>query len=592
MCGICGYFGQSDLGTKKNMMEAIAYRGPDDAGFYDEDNVFLGHTRLSIIDTSSLGHQPMKYLDKVMVFNGEIYNYIELKKELEILGHCFKTNTDSEVLLHAYSEWGTSSFNKLRGMWAFAIYDTTKKSLLLSRDRFGIKPLYYYCDNNRLVFGSDISALIEAGIVKQPNMEKVVDYIIYGEEDNGHDTFFLGVNQLPAGHNLLYNVLDHNIAVSCYYNLKERVEKSSENSIFETELFTTIKQHLRSDVKMGFCLSGGLDSSSLVGVSSGLGLINDQNSIAITAKSEYKRNDETGYAKLVAEHCKLNWIIAYPKYEDFIKYHEHALRIQREPVGSPSMFMQYWVMKTAHENGIKVMIDGQGADEVLLGYERYYVAYLRERLSKFGIWDFLVKFSSIVQKSKLSYTTLLKYYVYYSVPCLSNIYKKRKFSFVKSEIRNECLKRKYSELYMPKSLLDLQDQELTSAQLPHLLRSEDRNSMAFAIESRVPFVDHVLVESALKLGFDQKISDGYTKYPLRKLVERFLPKEIVWRKNKIGFEAPESIWLSKYSNEMQKKVNSSRLIKSIVNTVPDLGKLGFREKWRLYNLAVWYEQNF
>ena len=589
MCGICGVIGENIKQQKATeLLNTIAYRGPDDEGYYCEEKIFLGHRRLAILDTTKLGHQPMQYKDYIIVFNGEIYNYIELREELKKIGHEFNTETDTEVILHAYAEWKEDIFEKLRGMWGLAIYDKKEQTVILSRDRFGIKPLYYYFDQSVLIFSSDIRTILKYGISPKANTKVILKYLAVGIDNNGKDTFFKNIRQVPASYNIKYKIKNKDLLLYKYYDLNKVSKKTINRLEYEKELILTIKQHLRSDVKIGTCLSGGLDSSTLTSIVQKE--LVSSNLLSFTAKSEDINNDEVDFAKIVAKENKLDWKIVYPQFIDFKKYHLEMLKNQVEPVGSPSIFMQFWVMKFAKENGVKVLLDGQGGDETLLGYERYYISYLIEFLKNGNLREFLKNYFLISRNSKLNIFSLFKYLVYFSIDFFRKIILYKRLSFIKKDYLIELFENDNDYLKQKIDLRSLQVSELMENQLPHLLRYEDRNSMYFGIEARVPFVDHVLVEKALNLDVKDKIFGGYTKYCLRIIAEKYLPKSIAWRKNKAGFEAPEKIWLTDFCAEMQNCVNDSKIIKSLTKKVPNLKNLNFRLRWRLYNIAVFEKQ--
>lgn len=588
MCGICGLVGmKASPDVMNKMLESIKHRGPDDEGVFQEEKVFLGHRRLSILDLSSAGHQPMSLDDLVLVFNGEIYNYIELRNELIAIGHEFESGTDTEVILHAYSEWGKECFSKLRGMWALAIYDKSKEELILSRDRFGIKPLYYAYKDNVLFFASEIPAILAAGVLSKANMDRVVAYLMVDISDTDHDTFFEGINQLPGGENLYYDLQSGSCDRERFYDFSKAVEQADTND-FEESFYQAVRLHLRSDVKVGTCLSGGLDSSTLAAVAQyEFSRQGGDKMTAVTAKSEEAANDESHYAKIVVEKCGLNWQLAYPCFDDFVKYHREMMRMQGEPVGGASVFMQFWVMKKAKEAGIKVMLDGQGGDEAFLGYERYYIGYLLFLLKQGDVFRFVKDYKLIVESSKLTARNLLQYFVYFSCWNVRKWYLSRRMKYVKKKLRERFFRLYRERAEQSGDTKKIQTDEILRGHLSTLLHYEDRSSMYFSIETRVPYVDHVLLEKAVKLGVREKIQGGWTKYCLREISAKFLPGEIAWRKNKFGFEAPENSWLNKYVKEMQMLVNESELLKKVLYRVPDLKDVPVRERWRFYNIAVW-----
>lgn len=591
MCGICGIVGKGiSMERKKEMLRHISHRGPDDEGIFQEGDIFLGHRRLSILDLSSLGHQPMMYENYVIVFNGEIFNYVELRNELKQIGHVFKTGTDTEVILHGYAQWKNGIFEKLRGMWALALYDKNNNKIIFSRDRFGIKPFYYYSNNDSFLFASEIPALLATGVPAEVNYDVVMRYLAIGCDDNGKDSFFKDIHQLPGGCNIEYNLGTKEFSKVRYYDLLYQIKSDKNETSFEDVFNETLLIHLRSDVKIGSCLSGGLDSSTLAGaIQHNLGK-NDQKLSAVTAKSELKENDESELAHQVAKYSGMDWNVVCPGYDDFLNEHQEMLRCQAEPVGSPSIFMQYCVMKKAKGCGIKVMFDGQGGDETLLGYERYYVTYIFSLLRAGQFSNAIKSYKEICNNSKLGIMDLAKYVLYFGCLPVRKSILRRRLHFIKKEYMKMFFDNSNKYLRQSKDVFNLQIDEITDRQLPHLLKYEDRNSMRFSIEARCPYVDHVYVQKAVQLPFGEKVADGWTKKCLRHFAEKFIPKAIAWRKNKLGFEAPEKIWLERYLPDMQEAVNKSALIRNLVSEIPELSKVSLRLRWRLYNLAVWEKQ--
>lgn len=356
MCGISGIIDKNNkLITKeeiKKINNLIYHRGPDDEGFYFGSNFAFGHRRLSIIDLSSDGHQPMDYMQKyIITYNGEIYNYIEIKNELLKDGYTFKSNTDTEVILASYDKWGENCVNKFNGMWAFAIYDKEKNIIFCSRDRFGIKPFYYTEVDNKFIFGSEIKQLLEFYTERYVNKKILMDYLIIGFEEHTNETFFENVYKLKQSHNLIYNLRNHSCDVYRYYDInfdKSVTDLNEENSIrlYKKKFIDSIKLRLRSDVKIGTCLSGGLDSSSITSIASQEYQKKSSNKFtAIHAKSIEDKTDESKYAKKVANYCNIDLNIVEPSSKDFLNNIDEVVYTQEEPFGSPSIFMQYLLMK-------------------------------------------------------------------------------------------------------------------------------------------------------------------------------------------------------------------------------------------------------
>ena len=593
MCGISGVINKNNKSVEEllihQMTNIIAHRGPDSSGSYLYKNIAFGHRRLSILDLSSSGHQPMKYLDDLVItYNGEIYNFIEIREELIQKGYIFDSNSDTEVILKAYHFWGKTCVNYFNGMWSFSILDIKQKIVFCSRDRFGVKPFYYIENNDLFAFGSEISQLLTFLPNKILNKKVALDYLISGIEECSNETFFKDIYLLKGGHNLVFDLQTNSYEIERYYNLKLSDQKNTSVDDYIQELKRSITLRLRSDVKVGTCLSGGIDSSTISSFASKLYQNSNEKFMAIHAKSSEYKTDESEFAKIVSKIANINLNFVEPSYSDFKSNILSIIKIQQEPFGSLSITMQYFVFKKAKELGCIVMLDGQGGDETLLGYERYYPAIVK---SKKGI----AKLKALLQSSKNSRLSLLdtiKYQYYFSNYKLRLKRLKFKNSFYKSEILNEYESeelRIISESYNDISIL--QKNEIESSQLPHLLKYEDRNSMANSIESRLPFLDYKLVELSLNTNNSLKIKDGWTKFILRKAAETILPKEIVWRKTKLGFNAPEKTWTKEFENEMIKEIEQSEILNNFIHFKKLYFKnLDLRTKWRLYNFSVWEKE--
>ena len=593
MCGISGIINKNNKSVEEllilQMTDIIAHRGPDSSGSYLYKNIAFGHRRLSILDLSSSGHQPMKYLDDLVItYNGEIYNFIEIREELIQKGYIFDSNSDTEVILKAYHCWGKTCVNYFNGMWSFSILDIKQKIVFCSRDRFGVKPFYYIENNDLFSFGSEISQLLPFLPNRILNKKVALDYLISGIEECSNETFFKDIYLLKGGHNLVFDLQTNSYEIERYYNLKLSDQKNTSVDDYIQELKRSITLRLRSDVKVGTCLSGGIDSSTISSFASTIYQNSNEKFMAIHAKSSEYKTDESEFAKIVSKIANINLNFVEPSYSDFKSNILSIIKIQQEPFGSLSIIMQYFVFKKAKELGCIVMLDGQGGDETLLGYERYYPAIVK---SKKGI----AKLKALLQSSKNSRLSLLdtiKYQYYFSNYKLRLKRLKFKNSFYKSEILNEYESeelRIISESYNDISIL--QKNEIESSQLPHLLKYEDRNSMANSIESRLPFLDYKLVELSLNTNNSLKIKDGWTKFILRKAAETILPKEIVWRKAKLGFNAPEKTWTKEFENEMIKEIEQSEILNNFIHFKKLYFKnLDLRTKWRLYNFSAWEKE--
>ncbi len=485
----------------------------------------------------------MERQQHVLVFNGEIYNFVELRVQLEGEGYHFDTGTDTEVLLAAYAHWGDACVSRLRGMWAFALFDRPRRRVLLSRDRFGIKPLYYTRQGHTLLFASEIKAFAAAGVPMAPNLDTWADFLVASYVD--HDparTFYAGVQALPPAHLLVVDLSSGGETLRPYYQLDEALAgRESDQDAFAHTLQQSVSLHLRSDVPVGICLSGGLDSSTLAALAAPqYQQARGTPMTAFTARS-HDAFDEGVYAQKVASALGMDWVQAVPTTDSFLPLATRVMQVQQQPTGSASVLMQYKVMETAAAHGIKVLLDGQGADEVLLGYERYYTHALRTWLRQ-GRWGRAAREARLaVRHSRMTARELVGYSIYFQVPTLRRRHLARRSASLRAEVVRPVLQRLRDE---PRegSLQAYQVRQVQATQLPHLLRYEDLSSMAFSLEARVPYVDHEVVEAGLALPLGLKIRDGYTKYALRQVCAQLLPAEIAWRRNKIGFEAPIAQW--------------------------------------------------
>lgn len=572
MCGISGIYNlkigePADCLLLKDMTDVLRHRGPDDEGYvllnsddgaYKEligadtvselknnfqdisslnnvphhFDVAFGHRRLSIIDLSSSGHQPMSNEEKSIwiVYNGEIYNYIELREELEGIGHVFNSKTDTEVIIHAYEEWGVECLQRFNGMWAFSIWDCNKKKLFCARDRFGIKPFYYFYDRGRFIFASEIKSLLESDIERDPNDLIIFDYLAFGLQDHTEFTFFEGVNQLKPAHYLI--VGNGELQIERYWNIKVNDEIKSagngEGSEFYDLFEDSIKLRLRSDVPIGTCLSGGLDSSSIVCVANRF-ISDKKRQKTFSSCFDDEKFDERRYIEDVIEETGADKNYIFPDAGALLDEIEDLIYYQDEPFGSLSIYAQWSVMKKASES-VKVLLDGQGGDELLAGYLEYYASFFKML--------FFSKKYSLLMKELVCFLSLHPGSVY-ELFTKMRLRKKRK-GMLSQEFASGYRDRevKYVENLSLKLLNDL-----TVSKLPALLHYEDRNSMAFSIESRVPFLDYRFVEYAASLPLSQKTKNGETKTVLRSAMDGVIPESIRRRQDKMGFVTPEEVWM-------------------------------------------------
>ncbi|AZA51869.1 asparagine synthase (glutamine-hydrolyzing) [Chryseobacterium sp. G0201] len=594
MCGIAGIIYKNknsvEERTLKKMTDKMSHRGPDAEGFFINQNLGLGHRRLSIIDISESANQPFFLEDRhVLVFNGAIYNYLEIKEELKQNGYSFKTTSDTEVLLASYDFWGEECVKRFNGMWSFAIFDSKKNILFCSRDRFGVKPFYYYSDKDKFVFASEIKPILEIEKVEKVNLQVLLEYLIVNISDQTNDTFFQNIVKLSGAHNLVYDLSTDEYNIYRYYDIhfKSEINKLSlEKSIelFEKEFETSIKLRLRSDVKIGSALSGGIDSSYVVSIASKI--LSESNEVdkftAITVGSVDKKIDESELASLTTRTLGIKHDIITPKQDEFKDTFEEVIFKHEEPFGGIAIYMQKFLMKETHKLGIKVLLDGQGADEILLGYNRYTAAYLRNH-------DFFsnIKFlSNIKNHYNISIFEGIKVYYYFSNFFVRKFWLRKRGKILKNKYLNAIdfsNTKKLTKSY--KKIFELQKNEIFWCQLPELLKWEDKNSMSYSVESRLPYLDYNFVETCLSINNHYKIRKGWSKYLLRRNLEKFLPDEITYNKQKIGFNAPVDSWWPR-SEKIYETINNSKIIQEIskkkFNFIADRDL-----EWRLYNIAIW-----
>ncbi|WP_029165763.1 asparagine synthase (glutamine-hydrolyzing) [Aminiphilus circumscriptus] len=660
MCGICGLLNinsNANALTIHTMAQRLRHRGPDDEGyiavsmrngtvtplggadsqlflpdvsrFEGEADLYLAHRRLSIIDLSPAGHQPMSYDDGNLwvTFNGELYNYQSLRADLEKLGHRFKTRTDTEVLLAAYREWGEKCLDRFDGMWAFVLYDRRRNLLFGSRDRFGVKPLYYVKNDGFFAFASEVKAFaVLPGFRRTVRSEAIFDYLVFGVErwDDGA-TFLEEVLELPPAHAFRFDLADKRLHVRRYYELPYddgaawepfSAKKATEYVERVRELlFASVRCHLSSDVPVGSCLSGGIDSSSIFGV---IGAILKGERItevgdrprAFTACYEDVSIDESAWARLVAEHTGGEWYAVYPRGDELIKDLEDLVYTQDFPFGSTSIYAQYRVMKLAKDRGVTVLLDGQGGDELFTGYAPYYTAFFREMLKK-NAWGDLAREWRALGNAPMGKKSL-------AVGMFISVFKKSLPQSIKRvgyarrnlllEYISPSLKEKYlssglermaGRMYDWNSLNEMLFSLISSASLPALLRYEDRNSMRFQIESRTPFADdRKMIEEVFSIPSSYKIHNGFSKWLLREAMKPLLPEKVYRRCDKIGFATPEYSWLQ------PKRAYFKTLIDESLAPFLDIRKIqaewdtlfakqprkGTMPLWRIINLAMWMRQ--
>jgi asparagine synthase (glutamine-hydrolysing) len=568
MCGIAGMVRVNNHRLPVSFIEiitqALHHRGPDGEGYYKDDDVQLGHQRLAIIDISPAGKQPMHYANYILVYNGEIYNYLELRNELENYGYHFNTKTDTEVVLKAYDYWGENCLHQFNGMFAFAIYNTITKQLFCARDAFGMKPFYYATINNYFVFASEIKAILQTGIQRRPNLQKVQQFIWDGQIDADGSTFFEGVQTLKAGHSLVVQVGSTQAVPLAWFNIAQEIQNVSAKG-FQTLFNKSIQQHLRADVAIGISLSGGIDSSAIA-------LAVTQNSAApiqaFTGVSDNAVQNEAAYAQLVASHLKLPHCLIQPTQASFAEAIDTIVAVQEEPFADPSVCMQFLVMQAVAENGVRVLLSGQGADELLKGYRHHYFEYLQT----LGFLKRIIAFCRGPQIFADSWIPYCKNYLYNRFPKLKELVLRRKWKF-----------------YFKQPINKAPFAEIVSFPLPAMLRYEDKNSMHFSIESRLPFLDRDVALAALTQGSEKIVTKGYTKYALRQFMLQAMPEAVVLRKHKLGYPGSLDLWMKDISAVI-KNLQSSTLLQQILPASFNFSKLDKKDLFKLWMLVKWEHQ--
>ncbi len=667
MCGISGFFAikpqSSELLHAMNTL--VRHRGPDDEGYVifsrldrpacvlagsdtqsdcytsalpyapknqlagsDQILLGLGHRRLSIIDLAVTGHQPMCSPDGRywIVYNGEIYNYLELREELKNHGYSFNSQSDTEVILAAWDCWGETSMSRFNGMFAFALYDMETQILFCVRDRFGVKPFYYWVSPAGFAaFASEIKQFTALpGWNPRLNGQHAYDFLIWGLMDHTEETLFNGVFQLCPGRLIRINLkeLSENgqalhpnepLPAKSWYELRPQafdgtLEEAANKFL---DLFQeAIKIRLRSDVPVGSCLSGGLDSSSIVCV---LNRILRATSEQVSQKSfsacaHEKQFDERDYIDEVVRSTGLDAHYVYPSLDRLFPELEDIQWHQDEPFGSASIYAQWNVFDLASRHEVKVMLDGQGADECLAGYHTYFAIRQASLLRQFRFFSFL---NDVNATSKLHGYTILNS----ARDTASLLLPARQRKLISKIFQASELDPPWLDLHLmraqaanpfshnrekPKSVQELSVSQITSTSLPMLLHWEDRNSMSHSIEARVPFLDYRLVEFSLGLPEDYKLSSGITKRVLREAMRGILPEKIRLRRDKLGFATPEQLWIKQqnpwqFRKELRQSIDLSQgiLSDSALDVLEEM--IGGRRPfsfliWRLICFGKWLQQ--
>ncbi|AUR53030.1 asparagine synthase (glutamine-hydrolyzing) [Aquella oligotrophica] len=659
MCGISAFIAFQDHSLEAKYIELmnnqIRHRGPDDEGYYlidTEDNdcilagndsiphnqsisyspylqinqyynkkikLALGHRRLSIVDLSAHGHQPLSINNGNywIAFNGEVYNFIELRKELENFGYTFSSQSDTEVILSAYKQWGVACLHKFNGMFAIIIYDKLNNKVFIARDRFGIKPLYYYIDDNGIFFASEIKQFTElASWNPHLNHQIAHDFLVYGLSDHSSETMFCEVRQLRGGEattiklNKFFGQSD--LKISRWYNFDVRenpnINYREACKQFQEKFIDAVKLRLRADVKVGSCLSGGLDSSSIVSVMARL--LAEQKALSLlntfSACSKHKEFDEKEYIDVVVKDSRVNAFYCYPDLDKLFELNETVTWHQDEPFGSTSIFAQWSVFELAKEQQTTVILDGQGADEQLAGYQGLYFQIYFNELLKSGQ---LIKYANELYNFRKLHNintikTILKSILALFPPQIKQLVGKLlgKGIYTNNWLNSKFLIFSSTNPYIKNGLNNCNVKETLYSQIMYnnlsmLLHWEDRDSMAHSIESRVPFLDYRLVEFLFSLPSNYKIKGGVTKRILRDGLQGILPDKIRNRMSKLGFATPEEIWVKQNSGLFKDKLieaidscpyifNKTKVMATFEDIIANKRPFDFW-LWRVISFGTW-----
>ena len=606
MCGIFGIASAHAAQTQDAlaMSKKLAHRGPDDEGYLlvrpgvtitvggdrtpdavwkslssyaprrhineavEPCALILGHNRLSIIDTSPAGHQPMTRNREVWItFNGEIYNYCELREKLSQKGMVFTTQSDTEVLLAAYEYWGFDCLRYLNGMWAFVIYDSRKRILFGARDRFGVKPFYYFNKPGIFAFASEIKALLALSFVdKRIRHEAIFDYCLWGWGEAEREGFFKDIIELQPAHAFIYDLAEASFREWKFYTLPynrslgrfDTAQAGAYAQEARARIFNAVSLRLRSDVKVGSCLSGGLDSSTIV--CSINALLKDKNIQSVGQQQNVftvcygiKPFDEREWADEVVGSTQSEWHTVYPDGNDLLADLEDLVYYQDIPFVSTTMYAQYRVMQLAQKAGVKVLLDGQGGDELFAGYTSFYRAFFMDLARHFQAYRLMREIVCLSNApTHLPFIASSSLYLL-GVSKLSTAWRNRLILATSGEARyinRDFWRENTARLQKQNRILGGQlnaalAQHMCGHELKSLLRYEDRNSMRFSIEARVPFADDInLIEYLFSIPSVFKIHDGWSKFILRQAMQGVIPKRIQMRKDKTFFQPPEFIWLS------------------------------------------------
>lgn len=604
MCGIAGYVSNNKKPTKKvlkAMTDRIEHRGPDAEGFFLDNKCALGHRRLSIIDLST-GDQPIynETKDIAIVFNGEIYNYVELREELMHKKHKFYTSTDTEVLIHGYEEWGHELTKKLRGMFAFAIWNMKEKELYMARDGWGIKPLYYFENNGTLMFASEIKAFLDhPDFVKEFNDEILSAYLCFNSTPT-EETFFKGVYRLEPGYQMIYK--DGEKTIEQFFKLEfEETERDMDEIVEDINkaMVDSVKHHEIADVEVGSFLSSGIDSSYLVSVS--------RPDKTYTVGYDNPKYDEISYAKDLADKLKITNKSKKITKEEYMEAFPNIMYHMDEPLADPSAIALYFVAQIASED-VKVVMSGEGADELFGGYNTY-----KEEIDQ--AWYMKIPYP--IRRAASAVAGLIPEargfnFVYrrgrkledYNIG-LGRVFRDEeamKIVKAKNQLHTKDIVAPFYEDYKDNTnTVKRQAIDFYFWLVRDFLHAVDRNTMMFGLEARTPFLDKEVYEVARKLPTSAKINKETTKPALRMAAKKVIPNES-YKKKKLGFPVPLREWIreddlyneikTKFSSSIAEKFFDTKRIMKLLEAHKSGKKDCYKKVWTIYTFIVWYEQFF
>ncbi len=602
MCGICGIIRKGDnKDIIKKMNDRIMHRGPDGEGYYIDGDVAFGHRRLSIIDLST-GDQPIYNEDNsvVTVYNGEIYNYVELRSKLESLGHEFKTKSDTEVLVHGYEEWHTDLPKYLRGMFAFAIHDKNRNEIFLARDNFGIKPLYYAKMNDSFMFASEIKSFLDVPAFKKEFNEEILETYLEFSFVPTNETFFKGVYRLDAGCSLLYK--DEDIKINKYFKLDFKEDKMSFSDAVKNisdVMDDSVKRHLIADVEVGSFLSSGIDSSYIVSLA--------KPDKTYTVGYENKKYDEINYAKDLADKLGIKNESKIIKKDEYLDAIPKIMYHLDEPTSDPAAISLYFVAKLASRD-LKVVLSGEGADEFFGGYNYYreevdYKFYnkipygIRHVIGKVaGLFPEVRGFNFLVRRGEKLENSYIGVNRNFSEKMARKVLRKN-YELKAIDVTKDV----YNEFKDYSNIDKMQAIDINFWLMKDILLKADRMTMASSIEGRVPFIDKEVFSVASKLPFNYKVTKENTKVALREAARKVIPTD-AYKKKKLGFPVPIREWIKdgKFKEDIEKTINSNvankyfnvKFLNKLFNEHISGKKDNYRKIWTVYTFIKWYQVFF